>query len=347
VLKFYSPFNIIYASVVVLFAVVVYGVTETLSLPYGVISDFYSKPLLLAVVCFIVLFFSVRATIVMWRHGRDEGSLIYAVVRDIRRFISIERVMGAAPILLLTPIFFSLFTSFKNALPHIVPFYLDASLTEWDRWLHGGRLPWEWLQPLIGFPLLTLLLSILYKVWFLLKYGLICWHSFRFEHENGRNQFLLSVLLCWILIGAGVATLLSSAGPCYFGALNDGGDNPYSELMSYLYWANGVYPVPDLYAQEYLWAAYSQSHAEPFSGISAMPSMHVSMALLFLLTCWKAHPLLRGMLLLYLLCILVGSIHLGWHYAVDGYVSLLLTFGIWRLSGALVNRLPVRRVLDR
>lgn len=340
--NFFSPFNRLYFALVLLFALLVYGVTALLSLPYSVFGAFYSKPLTLAVLCFAVLFCSARAALVMYRHGRNDGSLICAVVGDIRRFVSLNRMLGAAPVLLLTPVFFSLFTSFKNALPQLVPFYLDTTLTHWDRWLHAGKLPWEWLQPVLGFPLLTLLISILYKLWFLLKYGLICWHAFRWEHEAGRNQFLLAVLLCWMLIGAGAATLLSSAGPCYFGAVTAAVDNPYAALMSYLYQANEVYQIPDLYAQEYLWQAYSTRHTVPFSGISAMPSMHVSMALLFLLAGWHGHRFWRWGLSVYLLCILLGSVHLGWHYALDGYLALILTYAIWRLSGVLVGTLPER-----
>jgi hypothetical protein len=46
-----------------------------------------------------------------------------------------------------------------------------------------------------------------------------------------------------------------------------------------------------------------------------------------------------GMLLtLFAAVIFVGSIHLGWHYAVDGYVSALAVAGIWYGVGWLLNR---------
>jgi len=37
---------------------------------------------------------------------------------------------------------------------------------------------------------------------------------------------------------------------------------------------------------------------------------------------------------------MVGSVHLGWHYAVDGYLSIVLTVLLWRVVGHFVARDP-------
>jgi hypothetical protein len=37
--------------------------------------------------------------------------------------------------------------------------------------------------------------------------------------------------------------------------------------------------------------------------------------------------------------VLIGSVHLAYHYAVDGYVSIVVTGMIWAVSGALARRL--------
>lgn len=34
--------------------------------------------------------------------------------------------------------------------------------------------------------------------------------------------------------------------------------------------------------------------------------------------------------------ILVGSVHLAWHYAVDGYAAIALALTCWRLAGFIV-----------
>jgi hypothetical protein len=41
---------------------------------------------------------------------------------------------------------------------------------------------------------------------------------------------------------------------------------------------------------------------------------------------------------LYGLVILVGSVHLGWHYAVDGYAGIAGALILWWIAGAALRR---------
>ncbi|MCV5838215.1 phosphatase PAP2 family protein, partial [Escherichia coli] len=34
----------------------------------------------------------------------------------------------------------------------------------------------------------------------------------------------------------------------------------------------------------------------------------------------------------------IGSVHLGWHYAIDGYVGTLLTVLLWKIVGWFIKR---------
>ena len=36
--------------------------------------------------------------------------------------------------------------------------------------------------------------------------------------------------------------------------------------------------------------------------------------------------------------ILIGSVHLAWHYAVDGYAGILLAAAFWLIAGAIAGR---------
>jgi membrane-associated phospholipid phosphatase len=74
-------------------------------------------------------------------------------------------------------------------------------------------------------------------------------------------------------------------------------------------------------------------------GISAMPSMHVAMATLFAMAGHARSRWLGWIMTLYAIGIWIGSIHLGWHYAIDGIVGAGMMGGTWIAVGRIVNRL--------
>jgi hypothetical protein len=146
-------------------------------------------------------------------------------------------------------------------------------------------------------------------------------------------QYLLTFLLSWALFGSVLATLFSSAGPCYYGRLLGVAD-PYEPLMKYLWSVKESYPVSwVLRLQENLWLGYTNEEISSFGGISAMPSMHVSSAFLFTIVGWRTHRYLGMLLGTIAVLVAIGCIHLGWHYAVDAYVAILLTWLLWWIVG--------------
>jgi hypothetical protein len=69
-----------------------------------------------------------------------------------------------------------------------------------------------------------------------------------------------------------------------------------------------------------------------------MPSIHVAMPVLFALIGWSTQRWLGLLFLLYGLMVFLGSVHLGWHYAVDGYMSVCVMLLVWRAVGWFVRR---------
>jgi hypothetical protein len=105
--------------------------------------------------------------------------------------------------------------------------------------------------------------------------------------------------------------------------------------MQYLTALDAEQPVIALRVQHTLWENYARSLNLPFVGISAMPSVHVAVAVLFALLGWRTSRWLGWAFTCFAGVVLVGSVHLGWHYAVDGYVSVAATLAIWAVVGAL------------
>ncbi|QNN68015.1 phosphatase PAP2 family protein [Sphingomonas lutea] len=91
---------------------------------------------------------------------------------------------------------------------------------------------------------------------------------------------------------------------------------------------------------KYLWRHFSTGSADIGTGISAMPSMHVSMSVWTVIAAraiWK--PLMIPAIL-YALTVWLGSIASGWHYATDGIVGAAIVLS---LHHVLVKRPAKRR----
>jgi len=261
------------------------------------------------------------------------------------RYATVERICWALPVFVLFPLFASTFTYFKAAIPLFHPFSWDARLAALDQALHGGHAAWEWLQPVFGNPYATAVVNACYHLWFFVTYGVLVWQALSLARPRLRMQYLLTTLLLWSLVGNLAATLLSSAGPVYFGRVTGIAD-PFAPLMAYLHQANDVVPVMALQVQDMLWQAYLGNGTDIGAGISAMPSLHVATAFSYALVGFAVRRWLGILFAAFAALIMIGSVHLGWHYAVDGYAGILCTLAIWFAVGWLLDRPAIARLLE-
>lgn len=328
---FLTPFNVIFYIMILLFGVIVYFFTNTYDAPTYFMTSYYSSCMHWSALIFLISFFVFRTFYVMvFIHPKN---LIHTITFDLKHFFTTERLLTAIPIILIIPFFFSVFTTAKNMIPIINPFSWDPFLSRLDLTLHIGRHPWEWMQPILGITVISLAISFAYKMWFIIKIIVIYWQAFSLKYKQKREQFFIALLLIWILNGVIIATVFSSVGPCFYGLAYPYIDDPYASLMTYL---KNV-PILDLKAQSYLWNAYAGKTPLPFSGISAFPSMHVSLSCLFAIIGWHYRGFLRWAFIVFFGLTVIGSIHLGWHYAVDGYLACITTPIFWWLSGKFVE----------
>lgn len=237
----------------------------------------------------------------------------------------------------------SAYTSVKSMIPLLHPFAFDVSFADIDLALHFGMHPWQLTHAVFGSATATIAINFVYNLWFLVSWGFLLWQILNLGQPRQRMRFLLSFAMTWALVGSLGAVLLSSAGPVYYANIT-GLESPFAALMERLYAisagmeAAGGAKLGALHVQEWLWSTYEGGATEVGSGISAMPSMHVAMAVLVALSGRHIHKYLGWALIIYAVIIQIGAVHLGWHYAIDGYVSVIITLAVWKLAGAIIDR---------
>jgi hypothetical protein len=254
-------------------------------------------------------------------------------------YFNIQSIAGFIIILFLLVLFVSTFASIKQVIPLINNFCWDQNFMQLDFYLHFNLHAWEVFESVLNNEYILRKIDSLYMLWFFILLFFILWMAWTSDRKL-RFQFFISSLLVWIILGSLFGTIFSSAGPCYYSKVVEVSEatNPYQPMLNKLYSYHESKHLWAVYNQIGLWEAKITHKWLPFGGISAMPSIHVAMAMIFMLTAWQANKLYGLVLALYVLIIQIGSIVLAWHYAVDGYISIISTILIWNVIGKLVGR---------
>lgn len=149
--------------------------------------------------------------------------------------------------------------------------------------------------------------------------------SRRLRPDRGRFFFAFCVL--WMLGGL-VVVLGPSLGPCYY-------------RPSRFVWLDGA---PDArHLQATLLQDYVRFRGDPLSGgselargIAGFPSMQVGALAFFALATWRRFRALSAGLWALTAVVFVSSLALAWHYAIGGYVGVLLAALAWWIAGRVV-----------
>ena len=228
------------------------------------------------------------------------------------------------------------FSFFKRNITTFVPFSWDRAFADLDEILFFGTPPWELTHALFPGSMAAFLISVLYGVWFFLMFGVWLIEALRPANDPVRLRFFLSFLLITMIGGSLMATIFSSAGPCFYDDLI-GGDR-FAPLMDTLRTYNFDHSLAPLRLQELLWATYIGTPGANLHSISAFPSFHILVVVLYCFLAAARGPVYLALMVIFTIAIFIGSIHLGWHYAVDGIASGFLAWGCWWLGGVLTNR---------
>lgn len=294
----------------------------------------FTGPVLLILVIMILL--GLAAEAVRFARSGSDGSLTAALGRKLLGdYLSPLRISNAVHAFLFMSAYMVGYTFIKKAIPTAHPFSWDGAFAEWDRAVHFGHNSYELLS-FLNVPLITFILNVNYNIWFFVMFSLWFWQGFSGQDTRLRLHFLLGFTLTWFLGTCVLGTVFSSVGPCFYGRLLPGPD-PYAPAMAWLAEANRHYPIWSLNVMDELWKTY-ETGTGLVNGISAMPSMHVGTSVLFAILGFASGKRWLGYLLsAFALMIFLGSVHLAWHYAIDGYAGATIAISGWWLAGKLID----------
>lgn len=250
------------------------------------------------------------------------------------RFSSPATIVSVSAAVLMMPILMGSYGVVKMLMPLSRPFTWDAALASVDRILFLGVDAWRVTHALFGAPLPTRMLDVAYTAWVpgVLVSVLIAAMAPRVQ----RARFFLSFAASWLLIGVFAAYVFASAGPCFAQQLGTANASWFVPLMDRLT-NDAAAPLNATIWQELLWQSHAARQYGFARGISAAPSMHNALCALYVLALANARPVLRVGAMIFAATIFVGSVHLGWHYAVDGLLGWAAMAAIWKAAGTYLD----------
>jgi hypothetical protein len=231
---------------------------------------------------------------------------------------------------LIFPSFLGGYTWAKCSIPLVVGYRWERTWSDVDRLLLGSD-AWQITHSIFS-PSSALAWTYFYAV----GWGFVLVSSGAliavFASRRFAATFFTSMMLSWLIGGVLIAYAISAAGPVFAHLVDPEVGVRFAPLREHLVTLLGNENFV-LRSQRYLAAGMNAKTALQGHGVSAMPSMHIATATVLVLAAWRTRWLLLAAS--FLLLTFIGSVHLGYHYAVDAPVAALIAWLCWRAASRL------------
>ncbi len=235
----------------------------------------------------------------------------------------------------------NIFLVSKSLIASVNPFprlSWDIDFAAWDKAMHFGMFPHQYIIPAMNRFNLGVALDRAYYGW-LVVMTLVVWYCiFADTRLHRRLRFLWVYFLSWALLGTLAATVFSSVGPVFFATFFKAAGNPYEFITVNMQALHHQSPLLAETARRLLLRWHDNDALIDPNAISAMPSMHIAMCWLFVLYARAFGRFQTLTALAFCAVIFTGAVYFGFHYAIDGYVSIAAVSLLWWGMGKYLGR---------
>jgi hypothetical protein len=231
------------------------------------------------------------------------------------------------------PLFLIGYTTSKTAIPFLVGYGWDRFWADADVLIFGAdawRIAHGWLGSR-SMPIWELLYTVGWGTIFFFASALIAINAPR----RAVAIYFTAMLSTWLVGGWLIAYLFSASGPVFAHMFDAGLADRFAELRHVLE-ENLTQEGAIRQTQRYLATAVDGHVAVKGGGISAMPSMHLGAASIYVLAARRTGWILPA--ILFWLLIFIGSGYFGYHYWVDGIVAAAVAVACWKAATAMHGR---------
>ncbi|WP_456388764.1 phosphatase PAP2 family protein [Profundibacter sp.] len=250
--------------------------------------------------------------------------LVMTVGRDVLR----ARLPLVGLALIATVFLQSGFTILKNVMSFITPYFADPFMANLDSALHFGVDPWVIAHWIGGYLPTDLMIYSYLTIWALPAFALPVIIALTDGDRARMTRTLILYAVAWAFVGNVLAFAGLSVGPVYYDRLLGG--ERFADLTVALV-ESGVTASSIGITQQALWEIYAGQSALIGSGISAFPSVHVAVATVAAIYMCERSKWLVPLAATFLFFTFYLSVFTGYHYAVDGYASIIVIFIVWGL----------------
>jgi len=249
----------------------------------------------------------------------------------------VSRFKERAPLLVLPalifPIFLAAFTATKTAIPFLVGYHWDAFWADVDKAIFGQD-AWRIAHNILGSSFLPV-----WEWFYTVGWGFALIFTLALVALNMERQrvaiFYTAMMATWIIGGVFFAYAFSAAGPVFVSLGDPALAHRFADLNALLnqhLTAGGA--VRD--TQEYLSTAVQSHVAVKGGGVSAMPSMHLAAAMIYILASRRTAWLLLSVP--FWTVIFLCSAYFGYHYWIDDLVGSAIACICWAITARFYDR---------